>query len=545
MNRNRDSIDGFSAPKRRRRLVSAAEKNVRSSITERPRIGATREGLHMAASPKKETTLTSSLQQDIKESLENLSSDNQTVDSKRNRKFERFNKSRRRRGKKELSRSAYRFRIWRRRIGALIIIALLIVAGVYAYRFAGNITKTFNGDIFSIFQKQKLQQDSGGRTNILIFGTSPEGWDGADLADSIMVVSYNQEKKDIYTVSLPRDLYVKHSCANWLGTSAGKLNESYGCGKADVTNGDTKAAEVSGQKAMAEAAKTVLGLDIHYTVHANWKVLTDVVDKVGGVTVTVEAYDGSPSLYDVATGIRYKNGETVQMDGQQALAFSRARGSMGGYGFSGGNFDRERNQQKIFKAIVEKVSSSGIANINTLMDVMDALGDNIHTSFETKELQALVDLAKDYNADNTKSLPLFNAEENFYLLKTDNISGISVVVPSAGSFDYDDIHAYIKKNLYATEATKEDAKIVILNGTTTDGLARTQKKTLEDAGLTVIEIGNTKERNYTNNIIYTADNSKPKTVEKLSEMYGVSSTTGIPDEFQSYEADIVVILGKS
>ena len=55
-----------------------------------------------------------------------------------------------------------------------------------------------------------------GRTNILIFGTSgysmdEDAWDGAMLTDSIMVVSLDQDNYDAYMMSLPRDLYVKHS----------------------------------------------------------------------------------------------------------------------------------------------------------------------------------------------------------------------------------------------------------------------------------------------------------------------------------------------
>ena len=188
-----------------------------------------------------------------------------------------------------------------------------------------------------LFTKTRLKQDDNGRTNVLIFGTSPDGWEGADLADSIMVLSYHQDNKDAYTVSLPRDLYVKHTCQSWLKTTAGKLNESYGCGKQDAKDSgkDQAASEQAGQAEIAKTAQEVLGMEIHYKVHANWRVLTEVVNALGGIDVKVEAYDGSSMVYDVATKIRYRNGETVHMNGEQALAFSRARGSAGGIGLSG------------------------------------------------------------------------------------------------------------------------------------------------------------------------------------------------------------------
>ena len=104
----------------------------------------------------------------------------------------------------------------------------------------------------------------------------------------------------------------------------------------------------------------ITGLDVHYKVHGNWQVLIQIIDALGGIDVAIQVWDGSPYMYDVATKVRYKNGETAHMNGEQALAFSRARGSEGGYGLSGGNFDRERNQQKIIQATLAKIMQLAI-----------------------------------------------------------------------------------------------------------------------------------------------------------------------------------------
>lgn len=85
---------------------------------------------------------------------------------------------------------------------------------------------------------------------------------------------------------------------------------------------------------MASTAKDILGLDIQYVIHGNWKVLIDSINAVGGVDVLVEAGDGSKRVYDVATKINYVSGQTYHMDGNTVLAFSRARGSEGGVGLS-------------------------------------------------------------------------------------------------------------------------------------------------------------------------------------------------------------------
>lgn len=483
---------------------------------------------------------------DIQRSLDEIDKHEKTSNKKDKLrdKLEKFNKKRRKKGKPPLTYDKFRQRMWLKRIAILLIAIALVIIGIFGYRLVSSLGKTFNGNIFGVFQKQKLKQDANGRTNILIFGTSPEGWNGADLADSIMVLSYHQEKGDMYTVSLPRDLYVKHNCSKWLGTTAGKLNESYGCGKANASGNE---AESAGQKEMVDAASRVLGLEIQYQIHANWKVLTDVVDNLGGIDVLVEAYDGSKSVYDAATKIRYKSGETVHLNGERALAFSRARGSAGGYGFSGGNFDRERNQQKILKAIIDKTKSSGKADINLMTKLLESLGNNISTNFETNELQAVVDLAQQYDSSKVKSIPLIDEKNNIRLMTTSNVNGASVVVPTAGTYDYSQIHRHIKKQINPTDLMREDAKVIVLNGSGVAGAAATARTTLTQKEINVTGVGNFTGGTQRGTVIYDlSGGKKPKTIEQISQSYGSNVQTTAPSSIQGYQsqADIVVVLGQ-
>lgn len=433
----------------------------------------------------------------------------------------------------------------------VILTILALVGGFYTYRILNNVARVFGGNLFGLAAKERLKQDANGYTNVLIFGTSPDGWDGADLADSIMVLSYNQDTHQAYMVSLPRDLYVKHSCASYLGTTAGKLNESYVCAKknAESTGQNEAAAETAGQKELAQAAQRVLGLDIQYQVHANWRVLIGVVDAVGGIDITVEAYDGSPVVYDVATKIRYKNGETVHMNGEQTLAFSRARGSHGGTGLSGGNFDRERNQQKVLKAATEKIKKSNKADLNTITNIMDALGSNIRTNFESKELQTLVDIGGAFENDKMVSIPLVDTDDKVNFFHTSNIGGASVVVPSQGTFEYGNIQTYIKKKMnpvtdqQKAEETPEAASVVILNGSGKTGLAAHHQANLAAKGLKVTQVANFPGTRQSTTTIYDITGKNPKTRETLKGIYGNNVSTSAPNTISQYSADFVIVLG--
>ena len=134
----------------------------------------------------------------------------------------------------------------RRRV-LLTLFLLLITAGVILFIWGDSIiSRLTNGqsglwDVFGSVMSETVpfETDEHGRTNILVFGTggydmdgSVNGTqhDGADLTDSIMVVSFDQETKDVALLSIPRDLKVSQACF------AGKVNEVYTCNKSDRSN---------------------------------------------------------------------------------------------------------------------------------------------------------------------------------------------------------------------------------------------------------------------------------------------------------------------
>lgn len=458
------------------------------------------------------------------------------------KKLARKNQKRLQKGKKPLSLGQFKRRRFFKRFLLLLLVILIALGGYYGYRILHNTSRVFDGNIFDSFRNTKLKEDSNGRTNILVFGTSQDGWDGADLTDSIMVLSINQTDYSAYTISLPRDLYVKHDCRNYLGTTAGKLNEAYVCGKANDQTSD-EASETAGADELASIVTTVTGLDIQYRVHVNWNVIVQGIDSIGGIDLTIEVYDGSPEMYDYATEVRYKDGEQVHLNGEQALALSRARGAHGGYGISGGNFDREKNQQKIVKAVLEKVNSSGTVKAETLLDLLDALGDNVQTNFQTSEIRALAGLASNFQSDNVKSVPLVDSDNDIQLVTTDNVSGASVVVPVAGLYDYSDIKYYINKTINPDPVTDEEARLVVLNGTNTDGLAAKEQTSLENDGFLVDSVG-TAENSVSGTAVYALNDTKPETSKALAEKYNTTVRTGLPSWIQEYEADFVIVLGQ-
>src|SRR5687768_14080600 len=188
-------------------------------------------------------------------------------------------KGRRKRGDKKPKSRLRRVIKW---VVILIIVAALAVGGYLAYKALNASNQIFKGSILDIVQNQPLKEDANGRSNILIFGTSEDdpGHSGANLTDSIMVISLSQKQKNAYMISIPRDLYVEYgaSCAEGY---RGRINSLYDC----FSDNDTK--EAQGAAKLQEKVGQILGLDVQYYAHLNYTAVRQAVDAVGGVDITI------------------------------------------------------------------------------------------------------------------------------------------------------------------------------------------------------------------------------------------------------------------
>ena len=123
------------------------------------------------------------------------------------------------------------------------------------------------------------------------------------------------------------------------------------------------------------------------------------------------------------------------------------------------------------------------------------------------------------------------------------MGGMSVVLPVAGTFNYQDIHAFIRSYQISDEVTKEKASTEVLNGSGVPGAAQETADKLEDNGLIVSNIGNAPTGQYGKISVYTANGSKPATKKKLKKLLKVSKVKSLPSNIQS-SANFVVVVGQ-
>ena len=431
-----------------------------------------------------------------------------------------------------------------KRIVIIIIVVLLGIAGYLGVKALLASGKIFKGNPLAIFtNKARLAEDKNGRTNILIFGTSgysmsENAWDGAMLTDSIMLVSIDQDKNNAYMISLPRDLYVKYKCPA-LGRTSGKLNEVFYC--AYTKNKDEKA----GAQALMSKVGEILGLNVHYYMHADWTALVQSVNAVGGVDVKIESTDRR-GIYDSGTKLRFANGEIAHLDGEKALALARARNhNPGDYGLAGSNYDREKNQQKILAALQQKALAVGtILNPTSVNGLINSMGDNLISSFDTSHVQTLIGVASKLKLAEIKQLPFVGRQDGGEDLIQSYSSGGAYVgeVPVAGVFDYSVIQAYIAKNLSKNPVVREGAVIDVLNGSGQEGLAAGKAAGLKTDGYTVGVISNAPTLATPAVTIYQLNSAMTKTAEALKHKYNVEPVQGGLAGYHT-KSDFVIVYG--
>lgn len=446
---------------------------------------------------------------------------------------------------------------------AILLVGLLL-GGWFGYKTLTASSNIFKGNILDVFQNVPLKQDSNGRTNVLILGTSEDdpGHEAGTLTDSMMILSVDQKAKNAYMMSIPRDLWVKYGKACNAGYE-GKINEYYGCvggGTGDVDN--DRAALAKENSFIGD----IFGLDIQYGVNVNYTVMRDLVNAVGGITVTIESRDSNGQMdsnfdwkcglgdYKVSRAERlrrcppnghfidYPNGP-VQLDAEHALYLAQARGdSAPTYGFEQSNFDREKNQQKIIKAIREKAFSAGIlTDASKVSKIIDSLGGNLRTTFEAKEVRTLISLAQSIKNDDIKPLSLIDAEPA--LVGTGNYNGVSVVKPSAGIFDYSGIRAYLTKKFSSDPVVREGATVTVLNGSGVSGEGQGEADRLTKDGFTVDDVATAPQGTYAPIEVYQVGTGMTATKDKLAARYNVTAKTTKPPVAVSTNTNFVVIVG--
>ncbi len=432
----------------------------------------------------------------------------------------------------------------KKRLALLLVLIILGVGGWVGSKFFLNVQKVFHGNVFSVLTTTKLKGEDVGRVNILLAGNSADdpGHNGANLTDSIMIVSIDTKNHSAFMLSVPRDLWVSIP-----GYGHAKINEAY----VDGENGDFSAPDYpkGGMGLLAKVIKENFNITSNYYALIDYNAFRDAVNAVGGIDVTIKSSDPrglyDPSIDWSTHGPLVKLANGVQhLDGREALDLARARGdAYGAYGFPRSDFDRTDHQRLMMLALKSKVLSAGVlANPITLGNLFDSIGKNVTTDFTLSEVRRLYDIGKDINNNDIASVGLNDANGVNLLASYTSPSQQSALIPAAGLDDFSDIQAYLARLMSDDPVVREGAKVVLLNGTDVSGLAALKEKDLIAKNIDVTAIGDAQAPVATTTIIDASGGKKSATLSFLKNLYHATITTTNPYA-NTYEADLIVVLG--
>ncbi|NJQ01067.1 LCP family protein [Streptomyces zingiberis] len=277
-----------------------------------------------------------------------------------------------------------RRRVWR--VTVLVLLTGLLALGGGAWWMYQDL----NGNLDNVDLDRALGGDRPGKQpaagrNILLVGSDSRAGENAELdggkvagarSDTALVIHLPPGGERATAVSIPRDtLVTRPACTTDAGRELPEaervmFNSVYGTG---------------GPACVVRTVEALSGIRMDHYVEIDFAGFREVVDALGGVTVTTRE-----PIADRATGLRLDAG-THRLDGEEALRFVRTRYGVG----DGSDLGRIELQQQFLTAVVAEVRQQGILTSPAkLYRVADAATEALTTDSGLGTLTDLADFGR-------------------------------------------------------------------------------------------------------------------------------------------------------
>ena len=191
-------------------------------------------------------------------------------------------------------------------------------------------------------------------------------------SDVNIIAVVNTKTHQVLLITTPRDYYVPIPTIS--GDERDKLTH----------------AGIYGVEASIATLEQLYEMNIDYYTRVNFTSVVKIVDALGGVSVYSNQSFTAGNL-TIHEGYNDLNGE-------QALAFSRER-----HNVEGGDFQRGKNQQEVIKGIIKKAISPAI--LLGANNILNSISGNVDTNMPTEAIQNLIKEQLDTKASwNIKSM---------------------------------------------------------------------------------------------------------------------------------------------
>lgn len=207
--------------------------------------------------------------------------------------------------------------------------------------------------------------------NILLIGYDSRDADSRGRSDTNILVSINQETKEITMTSIMRDCYVSIP-----GYGNNRINAAYAYG---------------GGSLLSETVEKNFQISVNNYVAVDFYAFMDIIDMIGGVEIKVSdeeakvmngyirelnRLEGCEEEKDQLSG-----GGTLLLNGKQTLAYARVR-----Y-VGNADFERTQRQRTVLEKAFEKAKEMNLLDLNSLLN---RLLPEVSTDMSEKEVLFLL-----------------------------------------------------------------------------------------------------------------------------------------------------------
>ncbi|MEO7364340.1 MAG: LCP family protein [Candidatus Saccharimonadales bacterium] len=438
----------------------------------------------------------------------------------------------------------FAFRKWALR-GAIGVLVLIIgVGGLLFSQGAFKARQVFQGSaapaasLKANVNPDLLKGEGDGRINILLLGRGGGGHTAPDLTDTMMLVSIDPVNHTQSLLSVPRDLWVKAPNAGSMKINAAwETGEFKYLGKVKPGSTDPKAIQ-AGFDLVDQTVEAVLGVPIHYNIIVDFGAFEQAIGTVGGVAVNVPADLVDPSMaWENSNNPVLAKAGLQTFDGSKALMYVRSR-------HTSSDFARSERQRAVLLALKSKVQTLGtLSNPLKISQLLNDFGDNVSSDLSINDASRLYSITSAIDDAATSSIGLADKPNDY--ITTGSLNGQSIALPTSGLNDYAAIQKYVRSQLKDGFILKENASVMVYNGTTLPGVATAAASTLISYGYNVVGAANTPNTGWTQTTLIDYSGGSAKyTRNYLEQRFKVKAVTKSPDSsIASNGAKFVIIIG--
>jgi len=377
--------------------------------------------------------------------------------------------------------------------------------------------------------------DGASRVTVLVLGLDYNDWradDGPPRTDTMILLTIDPMSQTAGMLSIPRDLWVSIP-----GFDYGKINTAYQLGEAYNLPG-------GGPGLAVDTVERLIGVPIQYYAQIDFTAFVRFIDEIGGVKIDVP-YEIDIDIYgDAPEGKKHLEPGIQVLPGDHALAYARARNS------EGADFDRAQRQQQVIMAFRNRILRYDM--IPTLVakapTLYQEISSGINTNLSLDESLQLALLAQQIPEEDilrgiigSEHISFGKSPDGLDVLKPrpdqirllrDQIFASSGAISPVAGVGADPLELIIAEN----------ARLYVLNGTLTPGLAGRTSEYLQSLGINVQAVGDASEKPYAYTNIYD-HTGNPYAVAYLVEVMGISQFRIHSRYAPDSDVDVSIILG--